>query len=120
MNRLVEVAVVAGATLFQVGVVASEESFWTIPLEKAQCILEHATSYADQGADPVVIIVDACPEVHMAKALASTAVNTGTMTMGHGDSVLIFSLAELKCLSELEIKPDEHGLVKISKALNCG
>ena len=97
----------------------AQENEWLIPAETATCIRDNADCYASLGTDPVVIIVAACPETDMAKALSKTATNTGTTTVAPGDSVLILSKAELACLVTLDLVTDADGLVRIPKSLRC-
>ena len=108
-----------GVAMIASSAAIAETDFWVIPETTAQCIRDHATDYAKQGADPVVIIVEACPEVDMATALSQTATNTGTTTVGAGDSVVILSTQELECLAGLDLEPDANGLVHIPKSLRC-
>ena len=110
---------VLGMALMTATTATAEADFWVVPEEAAHCIRDHASNYAKQEADPVVIIVEACPEVDMAKALSQTATNTGTTSVGAGDSVVILSSQELACLAGLDLEPDAEGLVRFPKSLRC-
>lgn len=97
----------------------AENRVWIIPADKAECIRAHARDYAQHPSNPVVIIVDACPETDTEAALALTTRNTGVTAVGRGDSVLILSHDELRCLETFVIEPSAGGYVRIPKSLTC-
>lgn len=96
-----------------------QEGFWAVPVERAECIQKNAKRYAEQGSDPIVIVVQGCPEVDMTAALTSSAQNTAAVDVMGGDSVLILTRDELRCLEKTSLETDENGLVRIPKALAC-
>jgi len=93
--------------------------FWEIPASQAKCIKQYSDAYAAQNKEPVVIVVSQCPEVNVAKALADSAVNTGTTSVAVGDKVLILKKSELNCLKQLNLRADGNGMVRIAKDLKC-
>lgn len=97
----------------------ADSKVWIIPADKAECIRTHASDYAQHPSNPVVIIVDACPETDTEAALALTTKNTGVTAVGRGDSVLILSHDELRCLETFVIEPSAGGYVRIPKSMTC-
>ncbi|NDK37046.1 hypothetical protein [Rhodovulum sulfidophilum] len=97
----------------------AEEKFWTIAEDRAACIRDNASQYAEHGSDPIVIVVQGCPEVDVMAALASSAKNMAPVGVMRGDSVLIFTRSELACLKELQLEVDDDGFVRIPKSLTC-
>lgn len=93
--------------------------FWSIPQTQLECIINATDNYVHQDKEPIVIVVSQCPEADVAKALAKSAVNTGTMSVAKGDKVLIMKKTEIKCLSQLDFETDDGGLVRIAKDLRC-
>jgi hypothetical protein len=95
------------------------EGVWKVPVEAFQCIRENADSYLSASKEPIIIVVAACPVVDVADALSSTAQNSGLLKVGGGDSVLILTREELRCLVTTAPEENQDGYVSILKDDTC-
>ena len=94
---------------------AQAQEAWVLHPEQAACFITNLEAYQNSGDDPVVILLDACPEVNRMKALRkmqknSAAINTGptiyvleTGEQKVADSMIVYNQRELSCLSQLDI-----------------
>ena len=78
----------------------ADDAAWKVPNAAFACIVDNAKIYQDTDANPLVIVVQSCLEADPQKALANAVENTGTFAVGQGDSVIILTQTELRCLVE--------------------
>ncbi|SEP63549.1 hypothetical protein SAMN05428969_0240 [Devosia sp. YR412] len=83
---------------------------WVVATEHARCLLENVDEYSATELDVLMIVLKACPEADVGKALAlltqnaavpGIAVDTAVETTL--DDVIVYSRGELACLQSLEI-----------------
>ena len=99
------------------GAGAQETDHWVISKAAYDCIVETLPAYLAKSSDPIVIIVDACPEVDLTRALGAVTEATGGFNIGEGDRVLVMLKSELRCLDRAGNISD--GKVFIPKRINC-
>lgn len=98
------------------------EEVWRIPFSAFKCIQENVDSYFTTSSEPIIIVVAACPIANVANALSSTAQNTGLFNIlegNSGDSVIILTREELRCLVATTPEEDQFALVSIPKDNAC-
>lgn len=89
---------------------------WVVRSESAACLLENASAYQSSGQDVLMIVMSACPETDINKALALLTQNSAIPGIGVSstarsldeeqsvDDIIIYTPAELACLSAAQIK----------------
>ena len=101
--RALAIAVLVAA--FPTGVGAQDadgDGAWLVEADKIACVLENLAAYTHSATDPVLIILDTCPETGATlsdfvfnSALPSVERNEDGTELMHA---LVFSKAELACL----------------------
>jgi hypothetical protein len=85
---------------------ALAEEQWTVITQHVQCVLENINSYKESGQEVLMIVLSACPEPDINKALASLTQNSAVPGIGISgsiaaetiDNVIVYTPAELECL----------------------
>ena len=97
----------------------AEETFWRVSKDQFSCIVENSQSYIEHGDDPIVIMVMGCPEADLSKAMAASAVNSGTFEVMDGDPVIILTQKEFKCLVKSKSLVAVNGEIRICREGSC-
>ena len=98
---------------------SAEESFWRVSQEQFSCIVDNSRNYMEHGDDPIVIMVMGCPEADLSKAMAASAVNSGTFEVMDGDPVIILTKREFQCLIESKDLVAVSGEIRIPREGIC-
>lgn len=98
---------------------SANDTHWEIIESKYQCIASHWRAYMESPDEPVVIVVDACPETDVTIALSSIAQNNSVIGVGAGDKIVILKKKELPCFPDIGIKSQKDGFIMIPKSYSC-
>lgn len=85
---------------------ASADEEWVAVTVDVQCVLDNAQVYRDSGQNILMIVLSACPEPDVTKALATLTKNSAVPGIAVGadapkekiDDVIVYTPAELDCL----------------------
>lgn len=94
--------------LATISTVSAED--WVVATSHVQCLIDHVGSYNSSGNEVLMIVLSACPEPDINKALASLTQNNAVpgIAVGGGsasdiDDVVVYTPTELTCLSSLPL-----------------
>lgn len=103
---------------------AMSEEEWVVATDHAQCLLENAEAYGASGQEVMMIVLSACPDPDLKRAIVSRTRNaviprpdgSDTPTLVH--EVIVYTRAEILCLASLHI--DLSGPIsRLPKAPRC-
>jgi hypothetical protein len=82
---------------------AQATEYWRVSEQQAKCLLENKESYLHTGGSPILIVVSACPETDIVKAMQFVSRNSALpgskAKQSELDDVVVYSRDELICLS---------------------
>lgn len=81
---------------------------WVAVTTHVQCMLDNADHYRDSGQSVLMIVLSACPEADIGKALASLTQNSAVPGIGVNsasdvDNVIVYTPEELACLKMMSL-----------------
>lgn len=95
------------------------QNVWRISLDQARCIQDNADAYRNIGRDPIVIVVQSCPEADLVAAVQALTENSGLFGTQNGDDIIVMTSEELACFQQIELNESLDGLIEIDKDKPC-
>jgi|TARA_Y100001956_G_scaffold48662_1_gene47321 hypothetical protein len=100
--RQAKAVVLVGAMFFTPTPSLADKDLWFIHPEWAECLIANLAEYQDAPNDPVVVVLQSCPEA--STNLSDLVKNSGSQApTSEGtiapDPAVVFSKQDLKCLS---------------------
>lgn len=100
---------------------AQSSTEWLVESKTAKCFLQNIEKYKNSPTDPVIIYLDACPEVDLVKVFeqlsrnsAVPQINSAKRPKGSPEKVIVYRKEELTCLAKLSLS-SEKDLIKLPK-----